>query len=140
PIPLIQTGTDNFHAYPGFDPLTDTYYGNAIRHVRLEGYPGGPVNADLANGRGAKMNFLGGNFDFSFDNGWTLSDKFLIDGGDMDTNALFSGSNPASLDDELYNLPTSQGGYQLPADSATATYADDGSVVAPDQDVIHQGW
>ena len=55
PIPLIQTGTDSFRAYPGFDPLTDTYYSEAIRHVRLPGYPNGGTNADLADGRGTKF-------------------------------------------------------------------------------------
>ena len=120
PIPLIQTGSDNFSAYPGFDPLTSTYNSKYIQHVHLAGYPGGGTNADLANGRGAKVNFFGGNFDFDLPGGWTLSDKFLLDGGDVDTNALFSGTNPASLNDELYNTPSSQGGFELPAGSATA--------------------
>ncbi|PMU23699.1 hypothetical protein C1X89_35605, partial [Pseudomonas sp. GP01-A8] len=35
PVPLIQHGTDQFSAYPGFDPLTDTYYSKAIQHVHL---------------------------------------------------------------------------------------------------------
>jgi len=142
PIPLIQNGTDNFSAYPGFDPLKDTYNSKYIQHVFLAGYPGGGTNADLANGRGAKMNFFGGNFDYDLGSGWTISDKFLIDAGDVDTNALFSGSNPASLNDELYNTPTSQGGLGLPAGSATATYAGPGGggAVDPNQSVIHQGW
>ncbi|KRE84704.1 TonB-dependent receptor [Rhodanobacter sp. Soil772] len=142
PIPLIQNGTDNFSAYPGFDPLKDTYNSKYIQHVFLAGYPGGGTNADLANGRGAKMNFFGGNFDYDLGNGWTISDKFLIDAGDVDTNALFSGSNPATLNDELYNTPSSQGGFGLPAGSATATYAGPGGggAVDPNQSVIHQGW
>jgi outer membrane receptor protein involved in Fe transport len=142
PIPLIQNGSDNFSAYPGFDPLTDTYNSKYLQHVFLSAYPGGGTNADLANGRGAKVNFFGGNFDYDLGNGWSLSDKFLLDGGDVDTNGLFSGSNPASLNDELYNTPTSQGGLELPAGSATATYAGPGGggVVDPNQSVIHQGW
>jgi outer membrane receptor protein involved in Fe transport len=142
PIPLIQNGTDNFSAYPGFDPLKDTYNSKYIQHVHLAGYPGGGTNADLANGRGAKMNFFGGNFDYDLGSGWTISDKFLIDAGDVDTNALFSGSNPATLNDELYNTPSSQGGFGLPAGSATATYAGPGGggAVDPNQSVIHQGW
>ena len=139
PVPLIQTGTDHFSAYPGFDPLTGTYYSKAIQHVFLAGYPGGGTHANLANGRGAKMNFFGGNFDYDLNNGWTLSDKFLIDEGDVDTNALFSGSNPATLNDELYNTPTGFGGFQLPSGSATATYVG-GGAVDPNQSVIHQGW
>jgi outer membrane receptor protein involved in Fe transport len=142
PIPLIQNGTDSFSAYPGFDPLKDTYNSKYIQHVFLAGYPGGGTHADLANGRGAKMNFFGGNFDYDLGNGWTISDKFLIDAGDVDTNALFSGSNPATLNDELYNTPSSQGGFELPAGSATATYAGPGGggAVDPNQSVIHQGW
>jgi outer membrane receptor protein involved in Fe transport len=142
PIPMLQSGSDRFSAYPGFNPLTDTYNSKYIQHVFLAGYPGGGSNADLANGRGAKFNFFGGNFDYDLPGGVTLSDKFLIDSGDADTNALFSGTNPASLNDELYNTPGSQGGLQLPAGSATATYAGPGGggVVDPNQSVIHQGW
>jgi len=139
PIPLIQHGTSSFSDYPGFDPLTDTYYGRAIQHVHLAGYPGGGTDADLADGRGAKMHFFGGNFDYEFGGGWTVADKFLIDGGDVDTNALFSGSNPATLADELYNTSTDLGGFGLPAGSATATYVG-GGAVDPNQSVIHQGW
>ncbi|MFL6548200.1 MAG: TonB-dependent receptor [Povalibacter sp.] len=139
PIPLIQRGTDNFSAYPGFDPLTATYNSKAIQHVRLEGYPGGGTNADLANGRGAQMLFIGANFDQELGNGWSISDKFLANGGDVDTNALFSGSNPAALTDELYTISTDLGGLGLPAGSATANFVGGGAVPA-DQSVIHQGW
>ncbi|MDE2156304.1 MAG: TonB-dependent receptor [Xanthomonadaceae bacterium] len=139
PIPLIQHGSQNFSSFPGFDPLTDTYYSHAIQHVFLAGYPGGGRWANLANGRGARMNFLGGNLDFDLSNGWSISDKFLVDSGDVDTNALFSGSNPASLNDELYNTPSSQGGLQLAPGSATANYVG-GGAVDPNQSVIHQGW
>ena len=59
PIPVIQNGTDSFSAYPGFDPLTATYNSKAIQHVRLDGYPNGGTNADLAEGRGAQMLFVG---------------------------------------------------------------------------------
>jgi outer membrane receptor protein involved in Fe transport len=139
PIPLIQRGKDDFAAYPGFDPLKDTYYSEAIRRVRLDGYPNGGTNADLANGRGAEMLFLGASYDYEFDNGWSISNKFLFNAGDVDTNALFSGSNPAPLFDELYIIPTDLGGLRLPLGSATATFVG-GGAVSPTQDVIHQGW
>ena len=139
PIPVIQRGTDQFSAYPGFDPLTGTYYSEAIRNVRLDGYPNGGTNADLAEGRGAKMLFLGANYDYDFDNGWSITDRFIANSGDVDTNALFSGSNPAPLFDELYTIPTNLGGFALPAGSATATFVGGGAVAA-DRSVIHQGW
>lgn len=138
PIPVIQRGEDDFSAYPGFDPLTSTYNSKAIQHVRLPGYPGGGIDADLADGRGAKFFFFGGNFDYDFDNGWSISDKFLYDEGDADTNALFSGNNPASLNDMLYT-PGLAGGLELPAGSATANFVGGGAVPG-DQSVIHQGW
>jgi hypothetical protein len=139
PIPLIQTGRDNFRGFPGFDPLTDTFNSNALRHVRLDGFPGGPANADLADGRGADMIFLGANYDLELDNGWSISDKFLFNSGDVDTNALFSGSNPATLFDQLYILPTDLNGFALPLNSATATFVGGGEV-PDDQLVIRQGW
>lgn len=138
PVPLIQEGRDEFHAFPGFDPLTDTYYSKAMQKVFLPSYPGGGKNVDLADGRGADFVFIGGNFDYHFDNGWSISDKFLYDEGDADTNALFSGNNPASLADMLYN-PDTPGGFALPAGSATAAYVG-GGAVSPDQSVIQQGW
>src|SRR5688572_30725769 len=139
PIPVIQRGTDNFSAYPGFDPLDSTYNGDAVRRVRLDGYPNGGANADLANGRGAQMLFLGANWDRELAGGWSISDKLLANGGDVDTNALFSGSNPASMFDQLYTVPTNLNGFMLPAGSATATFVG-GGAVAPEQDVISMGW
>ncbi len=132
PIPLIQNGTDQFSAYPGFDPLTSTYYSKAIQHVFLAGYPGGGTSANLANGRGAKMNFFGGNFDYSLGDGWNLSDKFLLDEGDVDTNALFSGSNPLTMG-AFVNANTPAGS------TASANYVG-GGAVDPNQSVISQGW
>jgi outer membrane cobalamin receptor len=139
PIPLIQRGTDHFSANPGFDPLTGTYYSRAIQHVRLDSYPNGGTNADLADGRGAQMLFLGANHDHEFENGWSFSNKLLASGGDVDTNALFSNFNPATLFDELYTISTHLGGFQLPLNSATATFVG-GGAVALTQDVIQQGW
>jgi len=139
PIPVVQRGRDSFSAFPGFDPLTSTYNSRAIQHVRLDGYPGGGTNADLADGRGAKMFFVGADFNQELGGGWSITDKLLYNSGDVDTNALFSGSNPAPLNDELYTISTDLGGFQLPAGSATATFVG-GGVVAGDQSVIHQGW
>jgi hypothetical protein len=72
-------------------------------------------------------------------NGWTIANRLLIDGGDVDTNALFSSTNPATLNEELYTLASGLGGLQLPAGSATATFVG-GGAVDPNQGVIQQGW
>ena len=139
PIPVVQTGTDEFHAFPGFDPLDATYNSKALQHVVLNGAPEGPRRADLADGRGVQMIFLGANYDVALDNGWSISDKFLFNSGDVDTNALFSGSNPATLFDTLYTISTDLGGLQLPLNSATANFVG-GGAVPNDQGVISQGW
>ena len=97
--------------------------------MRLHGYPGGGTNADLANGRGAKMVFVGANYDQSTSAVAGRSPtSSSTNGGDVDTNALFSGSNPATLIDELYTIPTDLGGFGLPAGSATATFVGGGAV------------
>jgi hypothetical protein len=139
PLPLIQQVADHFTPYPGIDHLTTTYWSNAIRYVSLPNYSGGFSNANLANGRGADMHFFGGNLDLQPAQGWTLSDRWLIDGGDMDTNALFPSTNPATLANEISPNPD-PGGYRIPAGSVvTATYVG-GAAVDPNQSVIHQGW
>ncbi|MBN8884645.1 MAG: TonB-dependent receptor [Rudaea sp.] len=151
PIPLHQNSPGNFSAYPGFDPLTSTYYSKAMQNVTLQGAYG-PVNADLGNGRGAKMNFFGGNFDYEIA-GWSISDKFLYNEGDMNTNALFSGNNTKPLSYYLYgcNIPNGvfcgPGGKPLDSDNLnlaagtpySAVYTTGGNVPLT-QSVVHQGW
>jgi len=134
PIPLIQTSPGHFTDYPGFDPLTDTYFSNDIRHVHLPTYPGGGSDADLANGRGAKLHFFGGNFDYELGGGFTLADKFIVSGGDMDTNALFSGPNPQTGTSFIAaNTPSG-------ATAGSLIYAHGGGTFDPSKTVIQQGW
>jgi hypothetical protein len=140
-MPLLQRSQDHFSAYPGFDPLTGTYDGNAIRHVNLPNYLGGTSSADLANGRGADMRFFGGNLDL-WAGDWTISDRWLVDDGDLDINAIFPNcicNRPAALADEISSTPA-PGGYPIPTGAlVSANYVGGGSV-DPRQDVIHQGW
>lgn len=140
PIPLIQDRPGIFSAYPGFDPLTGTYYSKAMQHTYLESYPGGGTSVNLADGRGAQLGFFGVNFDWDFGDGWTVSDKFLVDGGNMDTNALFSGTNPQSLSD-WENTAGTYPDNTVPAGAVyTASYANGaGTITNPNLDVISQG-
>ncbi|HXE66777.1 MAG TPA: TonB-dependent receptor plug domain-containing protein [Rhodanobacteraceae bacterium] len=153
PIPMIQGSGDSFSGYPGFDPSTGTYYGKAIQHVQVPNPLGYYENADLANGRGGNLNYFGGSYDATW-GGWTVSDHFLYFGGDLPTNALFSGPNPKPLGYYLYgcNIPEPSGYCDAdnnPVDSDTLKYPATQNVVATlpngqtvplDQSVIHQGW
>ena len=139
PLPLIQNGPNHFSPYPGIDPLTTTFWSNAIRYVSIPSYSGGFSNANLGNGRGADMQFFGGSLDLHPAEGWTLADRWLINGGNMDTNALFPSTNPATLANLISPNPV-EGGYPIPPGSVvTASYVS-GGAVDPNQSVIHQGW
>src|SRR6266436_9710651 len=59
PVPVIQSGSGSFEG------------------------------ADLANGRGGELYYLGSKLDLKFDNGWSLFNNLLFDGGHLNTNALF---------------------------------------------------
>jgi len=154
PIPVRQTGVDSYTDYPGFDPLTATYYSRAVARVVLPGYDNGRgIRANLADGRRPSLNFFGGNFDYELPGGWSLSDKFNYTLGYADTRALFSGTNPKPLSYYAYgcNVPNttfcSSAGKPLDSDTLSlpaaatvnANYVG-GGAVGMQQSVIHQGW
>lgn len=153
PIPMIQGSGDSFYGYPGFDPSTGTYYSHAIQHVQVPNPLGYLEDANLANGRGGNLNYLGGSFDTTI-GAWTISDHFLYFGGDLPTNALFSGPNPKPLGYYLYgcNIPQPSGycdannnpvdgdTLKYPASLAVDATLPGGQAVPLDQSVIHQGW
>ncbi len=160
PIPMIQGSGSTFSGYPGFNPLTSTYYSRAIQYVQVANPLGGLVNANLANGRGTDMQFLGGSYNATF-GGWTIYDHFLLDGGDLPTNALFSGPNPTPLGYYLYgcgipqpsgyctadNKPVDSNGVLqnsknpfLPVTTSVNATLPNGQVVPLNQSVIQQGW
>jgi outer membrane receptor protein involved in Fe transport len=153
PIPMIQGSGSSFSGYPGFDPSTGTYYSKAIQHVQVPNPLGYYEDANLADGRGGNLNYFGGSFNTTLGS-WTISDNFLYFGGDLPTNALFSGPNPKPLGYYLYGCNIAEPtGYcdagNNPVDSDTLGYdasravnatLPNGQVVPLDQSVIHQGW
>jgi outer membrane cobalamin receptor len=151
PTPFLEDASGNFSKYPGFDGLTDSYGSRAIQNVTLVNPAGGTEQANLANGRGGNLNFFGGNYDAEFE-GWSVSDKFLYDTGDLNTNALFSGPNPKPLGYFLYGCNWSGGqtsGFcdsnNQPIDGNTLGYPLSQNVAftgasSLDQSVIQQGW
>ncbi|MGH8112430.1 MAG: TonB-dependent receptor [Rhodanobacteraceae bacterium] len=154
PIPMIQTSGDKFVGYPGFNPLTSTYYSGAIQNVMVPSPLGGFQNANLANGRGTQMSYLGGSYNATF-GGWEVYDHFLLNVGNLPTNALFSGPNPSPLGYYMYgcNVAQPQGWcsasgkpfstnntlQQMASRNITATLPN-GQQVPLSQSVIQQGW
>ena len=141
PIPVIQHGSGRLQRLSGLRSADRDLQqqGDPARAARRLSRTAAP-NADLANGRGAKMVFVGANYDQDLGGGWSITDKFLVNGGDVDTNALFSGSNPATLDRRaVHHLHRSRW-------LRAAGGLGDGHVRAAaarsraDQSVIHQGW
>jgi outer membrane receptor protein involved in Fe transport len=157
PIPLIENANGSFSNYTGFNPLTSSYGSHAIQNVMLPNPSGGFESADLANGRGGNLNFFGGNYDADFD-GWKVSDKFIWDIGNLNTNALFSGPNPRPLSYFIYGCGVAQpagycngakaidannlgpNGQGLPTTTNVNANYVGGGPVSMNQSVITQGW
>jgi len=107
PIPVIESANGSISASPGFNPLTSSYGSNAIQNVSVPNAAGGFENANLANGRGTQFYYFGVKWDQKI-NDWQFANTFMIDGGGLDTNALFSGPNPRPLSYYLYACQVAQ--------------------------------
>ncbi|HEV2268181.1 MAG TPA: TonB-dependent receptor [Steroidobacteraceae bacterium] len=90
-------------AFPGFDPLTGTFAGDANRNITVEEFPcsaagctPGAISADLANGRGSDIHMFGSDLSLAL-GPWTLSNRMGYTAGHMPTNALFNNFNPETL-------------------------------------------
>ena len=158
PLPLLESGAGtSFSSYPGFCALTCSYGSKAIQNVTVPNPAGGFEQADLGNGRGGTLYFGGIKYEQQF-GAWKIQNNFLIDGGGLDTNALFSGPNPRPLSYYLYGCNVPQptgycngttavdannlnGGQGYPSSyNIAASYANSGMPVNPNQGVITQGW
>jgi outer membrane receptor protein involved in Fe transport len=142
PTPIVENANGGFSLYPGFNNLTDTYGSGAIQHVTLPNPAGGTEQGNLANGRGGNLNFFGINYDTEVA-GWSVSDKFLYDSGDINTESLFSGSNPTTLDAYLNGLQGSFGNDYFGKGSTTTIPVgsiDYTGATSLNQSVIQQGW
>jgi outer membrane cobalamin receptor len=90
-------------AFPGFDPLTGTFAGNATRGITVEEFPcsvpgctPGTISADLANGRGSDIHLFGSDLSLTF-GAWTMSNRMGYTAGHMPTRALFNNFAPETL-------------------------------------------
>jgi outer membrane receptor protein involved in Fe transport len=108
PVPVIEnpSGT-SFSQYPGFCALKCSYGSWNIQNVTIPNPAGGFENANLANGRGGNFYYFGVKYDQHFGD-WEVLNNLILDGGGLDTNALFSGPNPRPLGYLLYGCQVPQ--------------------------------
>ncbi|HZT19523.1 MAG TPA: TonB-dependent receptor plug domain-containing protein, partial [Dongiaceae bacterium] len=141
-------------AFPGFDPLTGTFAGNATRRITVEEFPcnvpgcsPGTITADLANGRGSDIRMLGGDLSLSLGS-WTVSNRMAYTQGHMPTNALFNNFSPQTLGSLIASVIASAnadpavmaatGG--APFTTASATYVGSGAAAGPGTYVASLGF
>jgi outer membrane receptor protein involved in Fe transport len=123
--------------YPGFNQLNNTYNSKQLENFLIPSPAGGFQNDDISNGRGAEMNYFGSELHESFGNGWSISNNFLFDGGNVNTSALVNNGNPQTLSSYIAALTLPA---PLTAAAVTANYAN-GAPVSPNQSVItEQVW
>jgi hypothetical protein len=99
PIPLQSTGTGTgtkISAYPGFDPLTATFFSNANRYVTIDTAPGQSLTMDQERGRGVDTHLFGLDFDKSWKN-FDFSNKLSYYSGTTYSVTQFTGALPETL-------------------------------------------
>jgi iron complex outermembrane recepter protein len=126
PIPVQQHGR-HISAYPGFDPGSGTLAGPDTRYGLLND----GSRYDLADGRGARIVNLGGNFEARIGEGLTARDKMSWLAGHADTTGLVSSNVPPM---SASDYAKSRGG-----SLAALTFVEDGSAATPDQAVVEAG-
>jgi len=141
-------------AFPGFNPLTGTFAGNATRDITVEefpcGVPGctpGTISADLANGRGSDIRMFGSDLSLRL-GGWTLSNRMGYTAGHMPTNALFNNFDPETVGTFIAqeiaaananpSVMAATGG--VPFTTGSATYVGSGAAAAPGAYVASLGF
>jgi TonB-dependent Receptor Plug Domain len=153
PVAVSPNGRD-ISPFPGFNPNTGTFTGNATRDITVEefpcGIPGcvpGTVSADLADGRGSDLRLMGADLDLEL-GAWSVSDKLGFTSGHMPTNALFNNFPPETMAsaiaskiagaDSDASVMTATGG--SPFVTGTPTYVAGGGAVNPATDVVSVGF
>ncbi|MES2164582.1 MAG: TonB-dependent receptor [Pseudomonadota bacterium] len=145
-VPLISSNNGHtISEFPGFNPLTGTLMSGEMRNFTIEAAPGKTLNRDLADGRGLKATVFGADFDQKIGE-WSVSNKFNRFDGDLNTNAMFTGNNPLSMNDYLKAAIGSANGNAATvaaaggklATAGTATYVHGGAVDG-NQQVVQAG-
>ena len=151
PIPLLSTGSGTgtkVQAYPGFNPLTATFFSNANRYVTIDTAPGQSLTMDQERGRGVDTHLFGLDFNKSW-KGFDFSNKLSYYSGTTYSVTQFTGALPETLGQFISaeaaqangtgGVPLSATGGAL-ATSGTATFAGTGQAITNlNQEVIGVG-
>jgi outer membrane receptor protein involved in Fe transport len=129
-----QVHNGDVSTYPGFNQLDNTYNSKQLQNFLIPNPAGGFEEDDISDGRGANLMYFGSSLDEKFGNGWSISNSFLFDGGNVDTHALVNNGNPATLSSYLSTLTLPA---PLTAADIQATYAN-GQAVNPNQSIVTQ--
>lgn len=148
PIPLLSTGSGSntkISAYPGFNPLTATFFGNANRNVTIDTSPGQSLTMDTSRGRGVDTHLVGLDFDKSW-KGFDFTNKLSYYSGTTYSVTQFTGALPETLGSFINsevtaaNANTSVVAAAGLAASGTATFAGNGQAITNlNQEVIGVG-
>ncbi|WP_235199804.1 TonB-dependent receptor domain-containing protein [Sphingomonas sp. RIT328] len=125
PIPVVQNG-EKISQYAGFDAGTGTLVGRDTRiTVRNDG-----SRVDLADGRGARIGNIGGNFEYNLGSGISVRDRASWLKGDADTTGLVPIAAPVSAT----AYAAAKGGT-----IRSLNYVTGGGAVSPNQAVVEAG-
>src|SRR5579859_6170495 len=121
PIPLLSTGTGTntkISAYPGFNPLTATFFGNANRNVTIDTAPGQSLTMDTSRGRGVNTHLVGFDFDKSW-KGFDFTNKLSYYEGTTYSVTQFTGNLPETLGQFITDSINGGGVNSLPGANKT---------------------
>jgi outer membrane receptor for Fe3+-dicitrate len=97
-FPYSQSADGSVSVYPGFDQLNSTYNSKQLSDFQV---PDPACNCfendDITEGRGAQLSYIGSQLREKFNDGWSISNDVIFDGGLVPTNALVNNGNPQTL-------------------------------------------
>jgi len=142
-FPYVVNGS-TISPYPGFNQLNSTYNSKNLQNFQVpDPRTGGFQNDDISDGRGADLNYFGSELKLKLSGGWSISNNFLFDGGNVNTHALVNNGNPQTLASFITGLGQCSGTGCTPqvppglVPSIQATYPN-GTAVNGSQSVVTQ--
>jgi outer membrane receptor protein involved in Fe transport len=149
-IPVTVSGTghnQSVSAFPGFNPNTGTFAGDGLRGISVQEAPGAaPINADLANGRGANLHMFGNDIDLQINDHVAFANKMMYSAGEVDCYCLFNNFAPQTLGSLIGDQITTVNGNSAitgpygKASSGTANLVTTGAPVNPNSYVASLGF